>query len=126
MEKPGVILKRPVGSNGRFRENAELPTHLANHAPSLPAKRARINPGNRQAAGSAKSGPEASAAFEKAQQRRELDRAREEAARQKHRERRERMLKKAQDALDDAKRAHDKKGGGDRRAASGGRKTGAS
>src|SRR3954447_22252402 len=45
MEKPGVILKRPVGSNGRFRENAELPTHLANDAPSRPAKRARIKPG---------------------------------------------------------------------------------
>jgi len=24
MAKPGVILKRPVGSNGRFGENAEL------------------------------------------------------------------------------------------------------
>jgi len=28
MEKPGVILRRPVGSNGPFRERAELPSHL--------------------------------------------------------------------------------------------------
>src|SRR4051794_33491297 len=28
MRKPGVILRRPVGSNGSFKEHAELPTHL--------------------------------------------------------------------------------------------------
>ena len=26
MAKPGVVLKRPVGSNGRFTEDADLPT----------------------------------------------------------------------------------------------------
>jgi hypothetical protein len=26
MAKPGVVLKRPVGSNGPFKEDAELPT----------------------------------------------------------------------------------------------------
>src|SRR5207253_2382090 len=28
MEKPGVVLKRPVGSDGFFSEHAELPTGL--------------------------------------------------------------------------------------------------
>ena len=28
MKKPGVILRRPVGSDGAFREHAELPTDL--------------------------------------------------------------------------------------------------
>jgi hypothetical protein len=28
MANPGVVLKRPVGSNGRFTEHAELPKHL--------------------------------------------------------------------------------------------------
>src|SRR3954464_4301390 len=28
MRKPGVILKRPVGSNGPFKEHPELPTDL--------------------------------------------------------------------------------------------------
>jgi hypothetical protein len=28
MAKPGIVLKRPVGSSGRFKEDAELPTDL--------------------------------------------------------------------------------------------------
>src|SRR4051794_41831718 len=28
MRKPGVILKRPIGSNGPFKEHADLPTDL--------------------------------------------------------------------------------------------------
>src|SRR3954447_8374847 len=33
MEKPGVVLKRPVGSGQRFREHAELPTAASLDAP---------------------------------------------------------------------------------------------
>src|ERR1700754_4256927 len=29
MSKPGVVLKRPVGSVGSFKEDAELPAHLS-------------------------------------------------------------------------------------------------
>src|SRR3954453_1117709 len=29
MEKPGVVLRRPVGSDGAFTEHSELPTDLA-------------------------------------------------------------------------------------------------
>jgi len=34
VSKPGVVLRRPVGSNGPFREHADLPTHLAGDGPS--------------------------------------------------------------------------------------------
>jgi hypothetical protein len=39
MAKPGVVLKRPVGSNGRFGERAELPTELGSGG--RPTKTAR-------------------------------------------------------------------------------------
>ena len=29
MRKPGAILRRPIGSNGPFKEHADLPTHLS-------------------------------------------------------------------------------------------------
>src|SRR3984893_878948 len=40
MAKPGIMLKRPVGSNGPFKEHAELPTNLgdATARPSKPAR----------------------------------------------------------------------------------------
>jgi hypothetical protein len=43
MSKPGIILRRPVGSDGPFRENAELPTHLPGGA-SYKRKKARTKP----------------------------------------------------------------------------------
>jgi len=33
MSKPGVVLRRPVGSDGPFREHADLPTDLAGDGP---------------------------------------------------------------------------------------------
>jgi colicin import membrane protein len=32
MAKPGVVLKRPIGSDGPFTEHADLPTDLGNEA----------------------------------------------------------------------------------------------
>ena len=40
MAEPGVVLKRPVGSNGPFKEHAELPTNLGD-ATARPSKAAR-------------------------------------------------------------------------------------
>ena len=40
LAKPGVMLKRPVGSNGPFKEHAELPTNL-DDATARPSKAAR-------------------------------------------------------------------------------------
>jgi hypothetical protein len=45
MSKPGIVLRRPVGSNGRFREQAELPTDLAGKEPNhKPKKTFAIRP----------------------------------------------------------------------------------
>ena len=42
MAKPGVMLKRPVGSNGPFKEHAELPTNLGD-ATARPSKDRRLS-----------------------------------------------------------------------------------
>lgn len=39
MSKPGIVLRRPVGSNGRFGEHAELPTDLAGKEPNHKPKK---------------------------------------------------------------------------------------
>jgi colicin import membrane protein len=107
MSKPGVVLKRPAGSSGRFAEHSDLPTELGfgdngagrrKDRPKL-AKRASPKISEREAR-------KAAAEFEKEQRRREAERRREEAARQKDRERREKATAKAQAALDKAEREH--------------------
>lgn len=104
--KPGVVLKRAVGSDGPFRENADLPTELGNRR-SRATKPARKAP--RKAAArlvDKASERKAAAAYEREQKRREREEAREEAARKKHRERRQQALDKAQAALDEAAEQH--------------------
>lgn len=39
MAAPGIVLKRPVGSSGAFKENAALPTDLATDKSSKRARR---------------------------------------------------------------------------------------
>jgi hypothetical protein len=109
MAAPGVVLKRPVGSGGPFKERAELPTDLAGdrskkagrksagRQPQKPSKRSHDEAADRKAA----------FAFEKEQERRERERAKEEAARQKERERRQHAVDKAQGAFDAARRKHE-------------------
>jgi hypothetical protein len=57
MAKPGVVLKRPVGTDGRFGEHAELPTNLGEdgrkklaHKPSAKAKKSSAQPTRRRTA----------------------------------------------------------------------------
>lgn len=105
MSKPGVVLKRPTGSNGRFAEHSDLPSHLgsvengARQRRPKRAKRAAPKISEREAR-------KAAADFEKQQKRREAERRREEAVREKERERREEATAKAQAALDAAEREH--------------------
>src|SRR5215469_13234075 len=40
MTKPGVVLRRPVGSNGPFKEHSDLPTDLAGDEPTHRASKA--------------------------------------------------------------------------------------
>jgi type IV secretory pathway VirB10-like protein len=110
MKKPGVVLRRPVGSDGSFGEHAELPTNLGDG--KTPTKAAR-KPQGRKAKPSSRpvdKAAERKAAFdyEREQRRRELERAKEEAARQKDRERRQQAVDKAQAALDKAEQEHAK------------------
>ena len=109
MAAPGVVLKRPVGSSGPFKEHAELPTDLAGDGskkagrrsagrqPQKPSMRNHDEAADRKAA----------LAFEKEQKRRERESAKEEAARQKERERHQHAVDEAQGAFDAARRKHE-------------------
>jgi hypothetical protein len=109
MAKPGLVLKRPVGSNGPFAEQAELPANLGDgkrrKAPRKPkSAAAKKKPSSRPVDQAA--AKKASVAYEREQKRREREQAKEDAARQKERERRQLAVEKAQAALDKAKQAH--------------------
>jgi colicin import membrane protein len=109
MSKPGVILRRPVGSSGPFKEHAELPSHLSgdklDHRPKRPRAKSKQPPRTIDD----KSARNAAVAFEREQRRRESDRRRDEAAREKERQRRQQAIAKAQGALDKAKQEHDRR-----------------
>jgi hypothetical protein len=111
MAKPGVVLRRPVGSAGSFGEHAELPTNLGGPGPTKAARKSKgrtvKQPSSRPVDEAAER--KAGLAFEKEQKRRERERAREEAARQKDRERRQHEVDKAQAALNKAEQEHAKR-----------------
>jgi hypothetical protein len=84
LKKPGVILRRPVGSDGSFGEHAGLPAHLgdserpaARRSKGRKAKKPTSRPVDKAVE------RKAAVAFEKEQERRDRERAREEAAKQK-------------------------------------------
>lgn len=122
LAKPGVVLRRPVGSDGRFTENAELPTDLG-EGDARPRRKPRKPPAKKPAAKkpAAKTAKKrsrevddaaarkAAAAFEKEERRREEQRRKEEAARTKARARRDKAVAAAQAALDKARREHEAK-----------------
>jgi hypothetical protein len=111
MALPGVVLKRPVGSSGPFKENAELPTNLAgdNIAKKAGSRSVRPKPQKHPERPSDQAADrKAALAFEKEQKRRERDRAKEEADKRKERERRQNAVDEAQSALDTARRKHEK------------------
>jgi colicin import membrane protein len=110
MSKPGVVLKRPAGSNGRFAEHSDLPSELGSEEKGARRERRRAKPAKQAAPKiSERDARKAAADFEKQQMRREAERRREEAARQRDRERREKVTAKAQAALDKAEREHAQK-----------------
>jgi hypothetical protein len=112
MKKPGVVLKRPVGSNGSFGEHAELPTNLGRAQRNKTAPAPKVRKTKKSSAPPDKTADrKAARAYEAEQRRREREQAKEEAARQKARERIRRAVDKAQAALDAAEREH-----GERRA----------
>ncbi|HEX3677354.1 MAG TPA: cell envelope biogenesis protein TolA [Sphingomicrobium sp.] len=113
MAKPGVVLKRPVGSDGPFGEHAGLPTELGKSGgrPGKSARRSKTPkpkkpsslPGNKAAL------EKAALAYEREQKRRDRERVKIEAAEGKKLERRHQAVAKAQAALDQAEREHAKR-----------------
>ena len=115
MAKPGVMLRRAVGSNGPFKEHAELPTNLgdATARPSKAVRKPADRKPNKTSFRPIDKAAEwkAAVAYEREQKRRDRERAREEAARQKEREQRQQAIDKAQSALDKAEREHAERAG---------------
>jgi colicin import membrane protein len=110
ISKPGVVLKRPAGSNGRFAEHSDLPSDLESVESRTLRGRHRQKPAKPSAPKiSEREARKAAADFEKERKRREAERQREQAARERDRERREKATAKAQAALDQAEREHDRK-----------------
>lgn len=128
MARPGVVLRRPVGSDGRFTESAELPTDLGEGDARPSRKPGKAPPkgltGSKRLASKKHAtkparkpshevddaaARKAAAAFEKEERRREAERRREEAARAKERARRDKAVAAAEAALDKATREHEAK-----------------
>ncbi|EHR03010.1 hypothetical protein [Bradyrhizobium sp. WSM471] len=119
MEKPGVVLRRPVGSDGPFTEHSGLPTDLADDEGKPKKSRAKSKAKSKPTKRPAKAAKQpsrklddqqarkAAAAFEKEERRREAERRKEEAARAKERARRDKAVASAQAALDEARREHE-------------------
>src|SRR5262245_39539020 len=107
MAKPGVLLRRAVGSNDPFSENAELP-----RIDKVTKKGASSKHKKQKAQAQSidnKAAKEAALAFEIEQKRRESARRKEQAAREKKRKEREQEIAKAERALENAKRQHQNK-----------------
>ncbi|WP_448040535.1 cell envelope biogenesis protein TolA [Bradyrhizobium liaoningense] len=112
MKKPGIVLKRPVGSDGSFNEHAELPTDLGGgRRPTKAARKSKSHVPMKPSSPPVDRAAErkAALAYEREERRRADARAREEAARQKERERRQQAVDKAQAALDKAEQEHAKR-----------------
>jgi hypothetical protein len=122
LAKPGVVLRRPVGSDGPFTESAELPTDLAGDdskpkrkpgkRPARTAKRTATRTASKTTRKPSRklddqAARKAAAAFEKEERRREAARRKEEAARAKERARRDKAVAAAEAALDKARREHE-------------------
>ena len=111
MAKPGVVLRRPVGTDRPFSEHAELPTDLGDRGPTRARRKSKGQKAKKTSSRPVDKAAErkAALAFEKEQKRRELERAKEEAVRQRDRERRQQAVDKAQAALDKAEQEHAKR-----------------
>jgi colicin import membrane protein len=107
MSKPGVVLKRPAGSNGQFDEQSGLPSDLGSDEARSRRERRHAKPAKRSSPKiNDRNAQKAAAAFDKEQRRRETERKREEALEAKAQARREKAVSKAQTALDKAEREH--------------------
>ena len=127
--KPGVVLRRGVGSRGSFKEKADLPDVSAWEKPvrkpavpkpPAPKPPASKPPAPEPTASSPPKPPKSAAAelaaerkaarlHDAAQKKREREAARAEATERKARERRERAIERAEAALREARATHDER-----------------
>ncbi len=106
MAKPGVVLRRPVGTDAAFGEHAALPTHLGSGEAARAAPKRRTKPHKPTEPIDGKTAREAASAFDREQKQRDRQALREEAARKKDRERRDRTIAAAEAAFREGKRIH--------------------
>lgn len=115
MAKPGIVLKRSVGSRGAFREHAELPKSLPADKPSpttkpRPTIRPRVAkqgaPAKVLSLAEARAAKQAAAAFEKERARRESENRKEEAARARQRAKIAAASAKVKAAMEVARQRH--------------------
>jgi colicin import membrane protein len=111
MAKPGIVLKRPVGSDKPFREHADLPTaaSLDAHLPASEAPR-KQPPAPKVRRVDEQAELRAAAAFANEDRKRERQRNEEQAAAAKVRARRKAAVHEAERALRDARRDHEVRG----------------
>jgi colicin import membrane protein len=110
MARPGVVLKRPVGSKKPFSEHAELPRPP--YIDSAKENREKPQPKEKKPTTRKtddKAAKDAAIAFEREQKRREAARRKEEAGREKRRKRREQAIATAKRAFERAEQEHEKK-----------------
>ncbi|MBC8038857.1 MAG: cell envelope biogenesis protein TolA [Rhizobiales bacterium] len=111
--KPGVVLKRAVGTTGPFKEDAALPDALPNIRPPAnigpPAPKAPARPRPKESSQKTpRPDPAAVISFEKVRRERERERAKQAARLEKQKAERDCATGKAQAALEDAQQAHQK------------------
>jgi hypothetical protein len=110
MTKPGIVLRRPVGSSSAFKEHAELPSAASLDAgprkeKAKAKKEGSVKPSKRDET----SEREAAAKYAKEERQREKQRAKEEAKAAKARKKRNAAVEKAQTALLQAEAEHEEK-----------------
>jgi colicin import membrane protein len=104
MAKPGVVLRRPGGSNGRFAEHSDLPTSDEVEHPRASRSKAKKTPAPKI---SEKAARKAAVDFEREQKQRQAKRRRELAEEAKQRDRRDQAVAKTQATIDKAECEHD-------------------
>jgi len=109
MARPGVVLRRPAGSKGRFGEHSELPTSAEVERPRVSRSKTKNKSSAPKISGKAVA--KAAVDFERQRKQREAERRRELVEEAKKRERRDRAVANAQVAIDKAQRNHDVRAG---------------
>lgn len=109
MEKPGIILRRPVGSNAPFNEHSTLPIIESLDGPGHKAKEpsGKKPKGRKPPTIGEVENRKAAISFEREQKRREKQREKEEAAAAEVRAQQHAAMVKADAALEAAKEEHE-------------------